>query len=127
MWKCQTHYMCRTCIWHFAVSGGVLLQLIPQEPHAESVCRKEEGRGVEAYIVYFVEVYYRIFFSLREDHGLYQSCCMVVFWSLNNMPLLCKIGIQLCSSLVLQVETGKYQFATDKISLKCFLLQTRYV
>lgn len=27
--------------WHFAVSRGVLLQLIPQELQDESVCRKE--------------------------------------------------------------------------------------
>lgn len=53
--------MRRTRIWHFAVSRGDLLQLIPQEPHAESVCREEKGLGVETYIVYFVKMYYGLF------------------------------------------------------------------
>lgn len=46
MQKCQTHYMGRTCCWHLAASGGgVLLQLIPQEPHAESVYREGSRKG----------------------------------------------------------------------------------
>lgn len=57
MQKCQTHYMGRTCGWHLAASGGgVLPQLIPQEPHAESVYgegREKGGRG-RTDIAYYV-------------------------------------------------------------------------
>lgn len=57
MQKCQTHYMGRTCCWHLAASGGgVLLQLIPQEPHAVPIYREgnRKGGGREQIFVYDV-------------------------------------------------------------------------
>jgi len=48
------------------------------------VClRGGRGARAKAYIVYFLEVWYRIFFRWREDRELCQSCCMVIFWSWN--------------------------------------------
>lgn len=80
MQKCQTHYMGRVCGWHLAASGGgVLLQLIPQEPHAEPVYREGSRKGGEGRYCF-----YRFCFSLPPGKGLSgvrlgQLLCVVLF------------------------------------------------
>lgn len=83
MQKCQTHYMGRVCGWHLAASGGgVLLQLIPQEPHAEPVYREGSRKGGGGRYCFYLSC-----FSLPTGKGLGgarlgQLFCAVLFCSL---------------------------------------------